>query len=239
MKKFIEIIKIYLIIILSFLNLALASIFVLFLLDRTEFLPTQIKNLPLPNWLIIYESKPEETQTPLVFNLAQKNSKTTPPSEFLPEIKIDPKALEAMLETRQNDFTSKAPLSEGKIIEIDLSSQRFLIWENGKLEGNWLTSTGIRGRDTQIGIFQVLDKLPMAYGVGPEGEFWAMPKWLGIYYAGSSENGIHALATVDGYQVGSGVLGYPSTNGCISLAHDVANKVYDWAEIGTLVMIHW
>lgn len=231
MKKKRKITKILLSIVSVILSLSILIFLSLFILDRTDLVFKFFgRNSP--------EQKPVN-KMPLVFDLSKQNRIQETPEFFLPKIGIDYHALELQLQTRQDNFTSKAPLDEGKIIEIDLSSQRFLIWQNGKLEGNWLTSTGRRGRDTRIGIFEVLDKYEMATGVGPDGEFWEMPKWLGIYYAGGSENGIHALARVDGYQVGAGVLGYPSTNGCISLGFDAAKKVYDWAEIGTIVMIHW
>jgi hypothetical protein len=52
-----------------------------------------------------------------------------------------------------------------------------------------VASTGI-GNSTRIGTFKVLDKIPNAYS--NSFNIW-MPYWMGIYYSGTLENGIHGL----------------------------------------------
>ena len=131
-----------------------------------------------------------------------------------------------------------APLEEGKVIEIILSVQRLLAWQDGELIGNFLTSTGKPGFQTLQGSFRVLSKLKMAYGSG-DGDLWGMPYWIGFYLAGGSENGIHALPYINGYKEGHGSLGHAVSHGCVRIADVNQIWLYHWAEIGTPVIVHW
>lgn len=124
-----------------------------------------------------------------------------------------------------------------KRIEIDISKQRFYAWLGDTLVYNFPTSTGLPGRDTAVGHFEVLDKIPMAYS-----SIWRlkMPYWLGIYYVGNIENGIHALPIrPDGTVMWGGLLGQKASYGCVILSTEAARIIYDWAEIGTPVHIHY
>jgi lipoprotein-anchoring transpeptidase ErfK/SrfK len=69
---------------------------------------------------------------------------------------------------------------------------------------------------------------------------WGMPYWLGIYQAGGTEDGFHAqLRLKNGTTVSTSILGRPYTNGCIMLSDQDEKTLYDWAEIGTPVWIHY
>jgi hypothetical protein len=66
-----------------------------------------------------------------------------------------------------------------------------------------------------------------------------MPYWMGIYQAGGSENGFHAMARLpNGTVLSTSVLGRPATNGCIMMSDDDARTLYNWAVVGTPVWIH-
>jgi tetratricopeptide (TPR) repeat protein len=124
-----------------------------------------------------------------------------------------------------------------KRIEIDISSQRFYAYHGDRLVYNFPTSTGLRGRDTAVGHFKVQSKIPMAYS-----SIWRlnMPYWLGIYYVGRIENGIHALPIrPDGSVMWAGLLGQRASYGCVILSTQAARTIYEWAEIGTPVDIHY
>lgn len=125
-----------------------------------------------------------------------------------------------------------------KRIEIDISSQRLKTWQNGKILGEFVISTGKRTTPTKIGNFKVLSKIPMAYGCG-YGQCWDMPFWMGIYEVTGQENGIHELPFINGYRENSSSLGYPVSHGCVRLPVGIAEKIYNWAEIGIPVEVHW
>jgi hypothetical protein len=67
-----------------------------------------------------------------------------------------------------------------------------------------------------------------------------MPNWLGIYWAGNLENGIHALPILPGGgRLWDGYLGTPVSYGCIILGITEAQQLWDWAEIGVPVDIQY
>jgi tetratricopeptide (TPR) repeat protein len=152
--------------------------------------------------------------------------------------------LEAALALRPDDAEAQTHLDQvmyilfpPKRIEINLSTQRFYAWLGDTLIYNFPTSTGLPGRNTAAGRYKVLDKIPMAYS-----SVWnlTMPYWLGIYYVGPIENGIHALPIrPDGTVMWGGLLGQQASYGCVILSTEAARIIYNWAEIGTSVHIHY
>ena len=129
------------------------------------------------------------------------------------------------------------PSSGGaKSILVDLSEQHMYVYEADALIYSFVASTGING-GTRIGNFAVQSKIPNAYG--STWNIW-MPDWLGIYWSGGLENGIHALPILpNGATLWAGFLGRPISYGCIVLGTYDAEVLYNWAEIGTPVDIQW
>jgi LysM repeat protein len=135
--------------------------------------------------------------------------------------------------------TSPAPAvaGAGSRIVVDLSDQRLYVYQNGHLLWNWVVSTGRPGQETAVGHYQVLNKIPNAYAYT-----WSlqMPHWLGIYWAGSLQNGIHALPIqANGQRLWEGYLGQRVSFGCIILSTQNAVTLYNWATVGTPVDIVW
>jgi LysM repeat protein len=125
--------------------------------------------------------------------------------------------------------------SSNKQIVVSISQQHLYAYENGNLLYSFTASTGEPGADTWTGSFSVLDKIPNAYGAN--WDLW-MPNWLGIYWAGTLENGIHALPILsNGQRLWDGYLGTPVSFGCIILGVDDSQALYDWADVGTPVYI--
>lgn len=127
------------------------------------------------------------------------------------------------------------PMS-GKYILVDISEQHMYVYEGDTLVYSFVVSTGMNNA-TRVGKFEVLDKIDNAYGAN--WNIW-MPNWMGIYWSGSLENGIHALPILpSGAQLWEGYLGTPISYGCIVLSAGDAQLLYDWAEVGTTVEIIW
>ncbi len=124
----------------------------------------------------------------------------------------------------------------GKSIEVSISDQHLLAYENGQVVFSFVASTGMRN-STRVGNFSILDKIDNAYG--STWDIW-MPNWMGIYYSSTLENGIHALPILpNGNRLWSGYLGVPISFGCVVLGTEDAAQLYNWADIGTPVNIHW
>jgi lipoprotein-anchoring transpeptidase ErfK/SrfK len=121
-----------------------------------------------------------------------------------------------------------------KRIVVQISEQRLYAYQGDTLIHDFVVSTGA-SHATRIGSFSVLDKIPEAWS--DPWSFW-MPDWLGIYWVGYTENGIHALPVLpDGNVLWGDALGTPVSHGCVVLNPEDARSLYDWADIGTQVEI--
>jgi lipoprotein-anchoring transpeptidase ErfK/SrfK len=126
--------------------------------------------------------------------------------------------------------------SGGKYILVDISEQHMYVYQGEALLYSFVASTGINNA-TRAGTFAVQSKIPNAYG--STWNIW-MPNWLGIYWSGGLENGIHALPILpSGATLWEGYLGRPVSYGCVVLGTYESSLLYDWAEIGTTVEIRW
>ncbi len=136
--------------------------------------------------------------------------------------------------------SGSAPVYTGQAsrFEVSISQQRCWLYRGETVIAKWVCSTGRSGSGTRTGTFRIQSKLPKAYG--STWDIW-MPYWLGIYWAGASENGIHGLPwnAKTGVQVWTGYVGTPITYGCVMLDNVNAKMLYDMAYIGMPVIIRW
>jgi lipoprotein-anchoring transpeptidase ErfK/SrfK len=129
---------------------------------------------------------------------------------------------------------TECKIKEGKYIDINLASQVMTIFENGKILDSFMISSGKRGMDTPQGSFQIRNKFPRAWSK-KYGLF--MPYWMAIVPSG--QFGIHELPEwPGGYKEGQNHLGTPVSHGCVRLGVGPAEMVYNFAEIGTPVIVH-
>jgi lipoprotein-anchoring transpeptidase ErfK/SrfK len=172
-------------------------------------------------------AKPTATATPTALPAAIPIPTQTP----------EPAAYVQVLENTPAPNDAAPPNYSGnKYILVDISEQHMYVYENEALLYSFVSSTGMNN-STRVGTFSVLEKIPNAYGA--TWDIW-MPNWLGIYWSGSLQNGIHALPILsNGATLWSGYLGVPISYGCIVLDTYDAQLLYDWAEIGTPVEIQW
>jgi lipoprotein-anchoring transpeptidase ErfK/SrfK len=127
---------------------------------------------------------------------------------------------------------TKSIEQNGKVIIIDLSEQTLSYFEDGYRIATRTTSTGKPGYKTPIGEYSINNKSKLAfskrYGL-------YMPYWMsfigGLY-------GIHELPYwPSGYREGEDHLGTPVSHGCVRLGMDTAQALFEWAEVGTLVVV--
>jgi len=175
---------------------------------------------------------PQPTETPVESPIV---SQTVEPLVYV-EV-MDTPTLEdvAPLELETNEITT-AGIGVNKYILVDISEQHMYVYEDDLLIYSFVSSSGMNN-STRTGNFSVLEKIPNAYG-----ETWNiwMPNWLGIYWSGNLQNGIHALPILsNGATLWEGYLGVPISYGCVVLGTYEAQLLYDWADIGTPVEIRW
>ena len=191
------------------------------------FIPTIVRS----SFAMAEISKPTYTAQPTVTVLPPTEIPTNTPEAVVQAVIVDSPA--RVEEAQLND---QAPISYGgnKYILVDISEQHMYVYEGDALVYSFVSSTGMNNA-TAVGNFSVLDKIPNAYG--STWDLW-MPNWLGIYWAGTLENGIHALPILsNGGQLWAGYLGVPISYGCVVLGVYESQLLYDWAEVGTPVEI--
>jgi lipoprotein-anchoring transpeptidase ErfK/SrfK len=194
-------------------------------------------------WSAVEISKPTQTKIPATpMPPAEPDETETVPPEAAPTpISEEPPVITMVIVEDEARDPGSAPAPEaldpnGKYVLVSISEQHLYAYENGQLVYSFVASTGM-GNSTRAGSFRVLDKIPSAYGAN--WNIW-MPNWLGIYWSGSLENGIHALPILPGgARLWAGFLGTPISYGCVVLGVDEATQLYDWAEVGTPVEIVW
>jgi hypothetical protein len=122
----------------------------------------------------------------------------------------------------------------GKYIDINLENQVMTIFQDSILIDNYMISSGKASMPTPKGTFKIENKTPRAWSK----EFGLfMPWWNALVPDGKF--GIHELPEwPGGYKEGANHLGTPVSHGCIRLGVGPAKIVYDWAPIGTPVVIH-
>lgn len=136
---------------------------------------------------------------------------------------------------RLSGMAAAAPSGGGQRIVIDLSEQHLYAYVGDQLVYSFVASSGAAPNYTRTGEFRVQSKISNAYGSA--WNIW-MPHWLGVYWAGSTENGIHGLPILsNGQTLWAGYLGRPVSYGCVVLGTYEAQLLYNWAEVGTPVSI--
>jgi lipoprotein-anchoring transpeptidase ErfK/SrfK len=181
-------------------------------------------------------AKPTYTAFPTATSIPTQISTATLEPVVQAEIVSEALTYDYVASVTQDD--DQPPLSYGgnKYILVDISEQHMYVYEGDVLVYSFVASTGMNNA-TRVGTFSVLNKIPSAYG--STWNIW-MPNWLGIYWAGSLQNGIHALPILpNGAQLWAGYLGVPISYGCVVLGAYEAQLLYDWADVGTPVEIRW
>ena len=131
--------------------------------------------------------------------------------------------------------TARPPANGPKRIQVSISQQHLYAYQGDVLVYSFAASTG-QNDGTLTGNFSILDKIPNAYS-DPWGFY--MPDWMGIYWAGAYlENGIHSLPVLNnGQTIWGNEIGKPITYGCVVLETADADKLFNWADVGTPVQI--
>ncbi len=123
--------------------------------------------------------------------------------------------------------------TELKFVQIDIANQKMYLFENREVVNSFSISSGKSGMDTPKGVHKIYNKALRPYSK-KYGLY--MPYWNSI--SADGQFGIHELPEwPNGYKEGESHLGIPVSHGCIRLGVGAAAYVYEWAPIGTAVVI--
>ncbi len=134
-----------------------------------------------------------------------------------------------------------------KRIVVDLDNQSLAAFENGQVVFRWLISSGMSSAPTSPGIYQILNRDEVASGGsytlcnadGLDCGQWEMYWFMGMYeVVPGLMNGFHgAVLLPNGAYLGGGNVGAPYTFGCVMSENSNAERLFQWAEVGTVVEI--
>lgn len=141
------------------------------------------------------------------------------------------KALQVSLPSTKSPYGSITAGNWSKWIEVDLTTKRMYAFQYGSVVNTFLVSAGKPSTPTPTGQFAIWDKLTSQTMVGPG---YVQPNVPWVNYFDHSGDAIHG-----NYWRAASVFGSENTShGCVGLQVAPAEWVYDWAPIGTPVIIH-
>ena len=119
-----------------------------------------------------------------------------------------------------------ATIATGKQIIVDISDSMIFAYEDGRLIHHVLVSTGLPATPTIKGEFTVQRKYEAQLMSGP-GYYLPNVQWIMYFYGGYA---IHGTYWHNNF-------GQPMSHGCVNLPNDEALWFYDWAPVGTPVLV--
>ena len=128
-------------------------------------------------------------------------------------------------------FKTVTMTGAGKWIEVDLGKQRLTLWVGNTQVMSTLISSGRAATPTETGEFAVYDKHPVMTMTGTIlGEYYYIPniKWVSFFDGGEAFHGTYWHHN----------FGHPMSHGCINMTEADAKVLYDFAPIGTKVIVH-
>lgn len=143
--------------------------------------------------------------------------------------------LEAVLDEGDMTIWQGENATSTKEIIVDRSDQKLYAYnEDGGLFMETYISTGLELTPTPRGIFTIFKKTPSRYMQGPlpgiSNQYYDLPgvPW-NLYFT-------HQGAVIHGAYWHTN-FGSPYSHGCVNVAPDEAQKLYNWADLGTRVVV--
>lgn len=129
-------------------------------------------------------------------------------------------------------FKTVTMTGSGKWIEVDLTKQRLTLYIGNQVVDSFLASTGTARTPTEVGEFAIYSKVASMTMTGTiAGDYFYLPnvKWVNFFNGGAA---IHGTYWHNNF-------GHPMSHGCVNLSEANAKIVYDFAPVGTKVIVHY
>jgi LysM repeat protein len=121
-----------------------------------------------------------------------------------------------------------APADGVRRIEINLTDQTLTAWQGDVAIMHTYVSTGKASTPTIPGTFAIYDKIESQRMTGDGYDLPGVP-WVMYYYRDFAIHGAYWHAN----------FGTPTSHGCTNMTPDEAAALYQWADVGTEVMVHY
>ena len=170
--------------------------------------------------------------------LAGKNgAKLTDPGSLtaqaasLAKTVMDGKGLNFSTPLVSQPFQAVTPADFSKLLEADVTTKRLYAYQNGQLVNTFLASAGKTSTPTPLGEFHIWAKFTSQTMKGPG---YVQPNVPWVNYFEHSGDAVHGV-----YWRSASVFGNVNTShGCVGIPVNDAEWVFDWAPIGTTVIVH-
>jgi hypothetical protein len=132
-------------------------------------------------------------------------------------------------------YHAVTPSAFGKVIVADVTTKKMWAFQNGKQVNSWLVSAGKPTTPTPIGEFHIYAKFTVQdmSGYNLDGSKYFQPnvRWVNYFYEGSAIHGVywHPLSWFGAIN---------SSHGCIGVPDNEAQWIFNWAPIGTTIIVH-
>lgn len=140
--------------------------------------------------------------------------------------------LNQVISATEAPFKTVTMTGADKWIEVDLTHQRLTMYVGQAAIASYLISSGRAQTPTQTGTFAIYRKLPLTTMTGTIlGEYYYVPniKWVSYFDGGEAFHGTYWHHN----------FGHPMSHGCVNMTEADAKTLYDFAPIGTKVVVHY
>lgn len=148
---------------------------------------------------------------------------------------LDGKGLDISLPVRYAPFTTITAQPEAKWIVVNVTTKRLYAYENTNLVRTVLISAGAPQTPTVVGQFKIHSKIRSQdmRGSNTDGSRYFQPnvEWVNYFYADYAIHGnywrpLNYFGNIN------------SSHGCVGAVNSEAAWIYNWAPVGTTVIVH-
>ncbi len=155
--------------------------------------------------------------------LAAGPDASTPSTHPAPPLTLAKARLDPVDQSIVYDLAN-APEGEAKWIDVDLSEQMVVAYENGVPVRAFVVSTGLPQFPTVKGTFRIWAKTAaqtMSGGSRAGGDFYNLPnvQWVSYFY---QDYGLHGAYWHNNF-------GHPMSHGCVNMTNDDAEWLFFWS----------
>jgi lipoprotein-anchoring transpeptidase ErfK/SrfK len=124
------------------------------------------------------------------------------------------------------------PKKVAKVIKVSLAKQTLAYSFDGKQLESYLISSGKQDTPTPTGEYQILNKVPVKDWGGKGFSFYNPGTKYNLYFTKRYwKYYIHGAYWHESW-------GTPVSTGCVNVSYDKMARLYDWAQVGTKVVIN-
>jgi lipoprotein-anchoring transpeptidase ErfK/SrfK len=160
---------------------------------------------------------------------------TQPAADAITKQLLAAKGIDVSLQVELTNFKTVTSPSTSKWIEVDLSTKRMYVYSNNSEVRSFLVSAGAPGTPTVTGRYAIYSKFSQEnmFGENVDGSRYFQPNvpWVNYFYA---DYAIHGNYWRPSWYFGN----VNSSHGCVGVTVGDGAWIYNWAPIGTPVVVH-